>query len=259
MDKKRSYWITIIIAAVVLIVLLLFLLARSHSGSEVPHAGHGNTVNGQSESAGVTEMETKNQPEDAAEPQDSQFESENALTLYLNEQDLIMTGMMEKMEVEPSGNASLDFLRGMIPHHKAAIEMADSYLDYGGKNEALFALAKSIIEAQTDEIDQMNRLIQEIEASGEGDEEKETGYLEAYNKMMAGHGHMNHGGTDVSDVELAFAEGMLMHHQMAVAMAEAILDYTDHEGVRKLAETIIDTQEQEIEQMQAILDGAAAK
>lgn len=259
MDRKKSYWITIIIAAVILFVLLSLLFARGHSDNKALHAGHGNTVNGQSESAGVNEMETKNQPEDAADPQGSQFESENALTLYLNEQDLIMTEMMEKMEVEPSGNAAIDFLRGMIPHHEAAIDMADSYLNYGGKNETLLVLAKSIIETQTDEIGQMNRLIREIEASGEKDEEKEAGYLEAYDKMMTGHGHMDHGASGASDVEAAFAEGMLMHHQMAVAMAESILDYTDHEGVRKLAETIIDTQEREIEQMQAILDGAAAK
>ena len=65
---------------------------------------------------------------------------------------------------------------------------------------------------------------------------------------------MHHGTSSAKDVEQAFAEGMLMHHQMAVDMSKAILDYTDNDEVRKLAEDIIDAQEKEIQQMQDIIN-----
>ena len=44
-----------------------------------------------------------------------------------------------------------------------------------------------------------------------------------------------------------------MHHQMAVDMAKDILDYTDEEEVKQLAQEIIDVQEKEIEQMQKLI------
>lgn len=177
-------------------------------------------------------------------------DAENPLNQYLREQDDIMEDMMDEMEVEPEGNAAEDFLEGMLPHHEAAIEMAEAYLRYGGETQALKQLANDIISAQTGEIKQMQRLDDEIEKSGVIDTEKEQGYLNAYQKMMSEHHQMNHGTSAVSTIDAAFAEGMIMHHQMAVDMAKAVLDYTDHAEVRSLAETIIETQEREINQMQ---------
>ena len=37
-----------------------------------------------------------------------------------------------------------------------------------------------------------------------------------------------------------------MHHQMAVDMARDILEYTDYEEIRTMAQNIIDVQEKEI-------------
>ena len=42
----------------------------------------------------------------------------------------------------------LDFLRGMIPHHEAAIKMSESYLNYQGKSDELKTIAQDIITAQ---------------------------------------------------------------------------------------------------------------
>ena len=55
-------------------------------------------------------------------------------------------------------------------------------------------------------------------------------------------------------VDEAFAEGMIMHHQMAVDMARDILEYTDYEEIRTMAQNIIDVQEKEIAQMEKILN-----
>jgi uncharacterized protein (DUF305 family) len=50
-----------------------------------------------------------------------------------------------------SGNADIDFARGMIPHHLAAVEMAEIVLEHGA-NPEIQALAEAIVEAQLREI-----------------------------------------------------------------------------------------------------------
>jgi hypothetical protein len=59
--------------------------------------------------------------------------------------------MMHEMGITYSGNADIDFVRGMIPHHQAAIEAANIILKYG-KDPENQKLATAIIAAQEREI-----------------------------------------------------------------------------------------------------------
>ena len=43
-----------------------------------------------------------------------------------------------------------------------------------------------------------------------------------------------------------------MHHQMAADMAEDILEYTEYDEIRELAQNIIDVQTEEIERMKEL-------
>ena len=57
-----------------------------------------------------------------------------------------------------TGQADRDFMLMMIPHHQAAVDMAQAELKYG-TNPQLRAMAKSIVKTQQAEIDRMNALL----------------------------------------------------------------------------------------------------
>ena len=70
-----------------------------------------------------------------------------------------LVGSMDKMHaamasVKPSGDCDVDFVKLMLPHHQAAIDMAKVQLKYG-KDEQMRRLAQEIITGQQSEIELM--------------------------------------------------------------------------------------------------------
>ena len=53
-----------------------------------------------------------------------------------------------------SGDTDVDFVRSMIPHHQAAVTMAQIELKFG-KDRELRAMATDIVRTQQGEIDRM--------------------------------------------------------------------------------------------------------
>jgi len=62
-----------------------------------------------------------------------------------------MEKMHKDMMIDPTGNADIDFVKGMIPHHQGAIDMAKILKEHG-KDAELQKLADDIIAAQEKEI-----------------------------------------------------------------------------------------------------------
>ena len=84
--------------------------------------------------------------EDTGKTHDS--DHSGAVDIYAPAMETMHEGMMS---VEPSGDADVDFVRGMIPHHQGAIDMA-KILKEKGKDPELQSLADGIIAAQEKEI-----------------------------------------------------------------------------------------------------------
>ena len=65
-----------------------------------------------------------------------------------------MDKMHKDMMIKYTGNADVDFVRGMIPHHQGAIDMAKVVIA-NGKDPAIRKLAEGVVKAQEAEIKQM--------------------------------------------------------------------------------------------------------
>jgi len=82
---------------------------------------------------------------------------------HAQEYEESMTKMHHGMMVEYTNDPDADFVRGMIPHHQGAIDMAKIQLKYGTDPE-IRTLAEGIIKAQEAEIKQMNAWLEKRKA-----------------------------------------------------------------------------------------------
>lgn len=160
-----------------------------------------------------------------------------------------MTSMHNEMMVGMGYNdPDTAFAKGMLGHHRGAVDMAKIELKYG-TDETMRILAQDIINSQQLEIDILNKWLASHPDAPKPKPNTEA-MQEAYAKgMNTMHSDMMLGIAEpVAD--MAFARGMLPHHRGAVDMAKVQLQYGTDEEMRKLAQDIIDAQQPEIELIQ---------
>ena len=73
--------------------------------------------------------------------------------------------MHSGMAIPYTGNADVDFARGMIPHHQGAIDMAQVQLRHG-KDPAMRKLARDVIKAQEKEIQFLRQWLAQHDKAG---------------------------------------------------------------------------------------------
>ena len=140
------------------------------------------------------------------------------------------------------------FAEMMIPHHQQAVDMSDLALEKS-TNPKILDLAQRIKSAQSSEIIQMQSWL--------GGEEA--------NSMMSDHSGHSMGGM-LTDEEFSklesssgvtfdtlFLEGMIVHHEGAIDMAQMIKDTTTQE-VNTFGLNVVEVQSAEIREMKEILE-----
>ena len=171
------------------------------------------------------------------------------LTDMLKDYTKAMTSMHDEMMIGMGYNdPDTAFAKGMLGHHRGAIDMAKIQLKYG-TDDAMRQLAQDIITAQQAEIDILNKWLASHPDAAKP-KPNTPAMQQAYAQSMEDmHGEMTLGIADPMP-DMAFARGMLPHHVGAVDMAKIELEYGTDEEMRELAQHIIDTQQTEIELMQ---------
>ncbi|WP_457334145.1 CopM family metallochaperone [Rhizobacter sp. P5_C2] len=85
---------------------------------------------------------------------------------FRDDMDESMARMMSGMhDAGYTGDADVDFLAMMIPHHAGAVDMARLVLQHG-RDPATRQLAEEIIAGQTVEIDGMTRRLEQLRRGG---------------------------------------------------------------------------------------------
>jgi uncharacterized protein (DUF305 family) len=151
---------------------------------------------------------------------------------------------------QPNGHAShadQRFIEEMIVHHEGAIEMATVALEKSTRPEVL-SLAQGIIAAQTKEIADMRTWYRdwfqsEVPAPLEGSHTMHMqGMVGDMEKLRA-----------AKDFDSEFVSQMIVHHEMAIMMAQMLQSTTERAEMKSLADNIISSQQNEIESMRTWL------
>ena len=175
-------------------------------------------------------------------------------------------------------HADMMFAHMMIPHHQQAIEMSDIILAKQGIDSRVVDLAQQIKAAQGPEIAQLQDWLKQwgMPGMGGGGMPEMPGMGHGGMPDMPGMNHgdmpgMNHGGMAGMDGMLSPAEidalksaqgvaaaklfltGMIAHHQGAITMAKSEIKDGQYPDAVSMATSIAESQQKEIEAMNAIL------
>ncbi|MDN3452191.1 MULTISPECIES: DUF305 domain-containing protein [unclassified Psychrobacter] len=195
----------------------------------------------------MTHAEHDGMTENAVIEEDN-VSDDTQMTDMLRDYTRSMTRMHDEMMIGMGYNdPDTAFAKGMLGHHRGAVEMAKIQLKYG-TDEAMRQLAQDIITAQQAEIDVLNRWLASHPDAAKPKPNTvamQQAYAEGMNNM---HGEMTLGVADPMP-DMAFARGMLPHHIGAVDMAKVQLEYGTDEEMRQLAQEVIDAQQTEIDIM----------
>lgn len=141
------------------------------------------------------------------------------------------------------GTTDSMFVNGMIPHHEAAIEMAE-LAQRKAQHEEVQQLADDIIASQTAEIEQMKVMQKDLPST--------TRMGMSQSDMKAMNNDVDEL-RDASDFDKAFLLAMIPHHQMAVDMSQMVIRNGSDAAVEQLAKDIITAQQKELKDMNSWL------
>jgi uncharacterized protein (DUF305 family) len=163
-------------------------------------------------------------------------------------------GATMNMELGPKDTSfDLRFIDGMIPHHQGAVEMAQEALTKSQRPE-IQQLAQQIVAAQEKEIAELQAWRKAWYPSQDATPmmyDTSMGHMMPMTQEMRDSMMMKGDlGTADEQFDLRFINAMIPHHQGAIDMANQALQNSDRSEIKTLAQNIITSQQQEIDQMQ---------
>ncbi|PIG90583.1 DUF305 domain-containing protein [Gloeocapsopsis sp. IPPAS B-1203] len=156
-----------------------------------------------------------------------------------------------------AGRQQQHFIEMMIPHHQEAVDMAELALAKAQRPE-IRKLAESIKTEQTREIEQMRSWYKkwygtEVPATTMTGMEMRHGRGQRMQGMAMRSPMMSMDMESLrtaSDFDREFIRQMIPHHRSAIMMARMVANRAERPEIRNLAQTIIQSQSAEINQMQ---------
>jgi uncharacterized protein (DUF305 family) len=150
--------------------------------------------------------------------------------------------------------ADVAFAKGMIPHHRQAVEMAD-LAPSRAQSAEVKKLAEDIKKAQDPEIKTMSGWLtswgEQVPAEGAMDHSMHG--MHGMKGMMSAEEMERLEKSSGKAFDTAFMELMIKHHEGAVAMAEEEQKNGAYQPAKDMADAIITSQTAEIRQMNELL------
>jgi uncharacterized protein (DUF305 family) len=170
---------------------------------------------------------------------------------YLCRYDEIIKEMAEKMlSQEVTNSITINFIETMIPHHQAAICMAENLLQYT-TYQPLQEMAKNMIKDQTEGIEQMKEIARTTYGFQNMPQEVncyQEKYLEITKHMLE---KMKNAPRTIY-INLDFTYEMISHHEGAIAMCENVLNYRIDPRLKVMADKMIEKQTKEVKDLKEI-------
>ena len=177
---------------------------------------------------------------------------EPCVAAYLNKFYCIFDEMMRGMSgTGINCSISHNFIVQMIPHHKAAIEMAQNLLRYTS-NPSLQEIASGIVTDQTKSIAEMEKIL-DFCCGYENSQDELCIYLSKINAVMNRMFHKMSHVCATNQINCNFMREMIPHHEGAVEMSKTTLQFAICPHLVPILDSIISSQERGIIQMQNLM------
>lgn len=184
--------------------------------------------------------------------QNHQIELSNVTEKYLSGFYDILDEMIDEMtSVQLTDSISHNFIVQMIPHHRAAIEMSRSILQYT-TCIPLQNIAANIIAEQTKSIEDM-RDAENCCAGLQNTEEDLQLYMQCYHQITHVMFTNMNNALITNDVNADFLHEMIPHHKGAIRMSQNAMRFPICPELRPILQAIITSQKAGVRKMEHLL------
>jgi uncharacterized protein (DUF305 family) len=164
---------------------------------------------------------------------------------------MAMNDMMAKMDaMKMKGNTDHDFAHMMLEHHKGALAMADIELR-DGKDDTMRQMAEKIKAEQQKDLGELEPLAERFDSAPTNYKPQDP--ADPFTSKMKGAMDimMKNMPPMVANHDMNFNMMMTVHHQSAMAMAQAELAHGKDTKLKEMAQKMIDTEQKETAEFKA--------